>query len=221
MLRCASQVASPSFYQYVSNVAFKELIKIHYPLNQAEEDIDTTPMTREEENALRFVAGHVCRKVQKQLQSSSVANKEEIILFIMDLTGDEMDENRGTDDWTNLLDRRGLWHVSDDTFIVEDVARKHFRSTSAKNLHEGAKKNLVEAIMSNEDLLFEWALLSSRVDDDVGATVLRMIVELYTTIRGHAFTASCVELYKQAHKKKIQKSKGLRRKLLPNDTEDS
>ena len=43
-------------------------------------------------------------------------------------------------------------------------------------------------------------------------TVLKMMVELYVTIRGFAFASSCIELYKVAHKKKLQKSKALRRK---------
>ncbi len=43
----------------------------------------------EHKNALRYVAGHVCRKVQRQLSKSKAHNSEDMILFIIDLSGDE------------------------------------------------------------------------------------------------------------------------------------
>ena len=62
----------------------------------------------EEENALRYVTGYVCRKVRVNLESSSIPNKDDMNLCVMELSGDEMDEDRGTDEWTNLTDRGGL-----------------------------------------------------------------------------------------------------------------
>jgi hypothetical protein len=58
------------------------------------------------------VAGYICRKVRKQLEKSKHKNKDDMIFRLMELSGDEEDE-RGTEDWTNSLDRGGLWHVSD------------------------------------------------------------------------------------------------------------
>ena len=51
-------------------------------------------------------------------------------------------------------------------------------------------------------------------------TVLKMMVELYVTICGFAFASSCLELYKVAHKKKLQKSKALRRKVLEEKSDE-
>lgn len=213
------QVALPAFYQFVSNVVFKELVHQHHQISTTETQSGISPLTFEEENALRYVAGHVCRKVQAQLNSSSIPNKDDMVLFIMDLSGDEMDESKRTEAWTNAIDRGGLWHVNDDTYtifyLIEEETRKHFRATAASTIHAGSKETLLDKIMQNEDLLFQWCVLSSRVDESVGMHVLKMITELYITIRGFAFTTACLELYKQAHKKKLQKSKALRRKLQP------
>ncbi len=70
------------------------------------------PLTWEEENALRYVGGYVCRKVQCKIKKSSLAHKAEMLDLVMDLCGDEVDEDEGTETWTNEIDRGGLWHIS-------------------------------------------------------------------------------------------------------------
>ena len=50
----------------------------------------------------------------------SVSNsplKEEVEIAIIGLAGDEMDEE-GTEEWTNKVDRGGLWHVNDDVYSL-------------------------------------------------------------------------------------------------------
>ncbi len=68
--------------------------------------------------------------------------------------------------------------------------------------------------MQNGDILFQWSLISSSIEDELGMVILRKITELYLTVRGFAFASSCLELYKQQHKKKTQKLKSLRKKLV-------
>jgi len=41
-----------------------------------------------------------------------------------------------------------------------------------------------------------------------------MIIELLVMIRGFSFSRSIMEIYKQAQKKSIQKSKGVRKQLI-------
>ena len=49
-----------------------------------------------------------------------------MILCLMELNKDEDDEERGTEGWTNALDRRGLWYVSSMAcslfYAIEDGA---------------------------------------------------------------------------------------------------
>lgn len=66
-------------------------------------------------------------------------------------------------------------------------------TSSKKNLHEGAKKELMDKIMSNEDLLFQWSMLACRVDDSTGMKVLDMVIQLYVNICGFAFATSCAQ----------------------------
>ena len=146
------------------------------------------------------------------------------MLFISDLSGDEWDEAKATEEWTNAIDRGGLWHVSDATYtifyLMEEEIRKHLIAKCAKNYNEGMKKMILDAVLGNEELLFQWSMLSSSLDAEIGTTILCKMVELYVNIRGFAFASSCLELYKQQHKKKTQKSKALRRKLAAADSTD-
>ena len=55
-----------SFYQFVVYTGFKELIKMHYPVSCGEgneTDLPSCPLTCDEQNALRYVAGCVIRKL--------------------------------------------------------------------------------------------------------------------------------------------------------------
>ena len=52
-------------------------------------------LTYEEENSLRYVAGYVCRKLWKCLESSSLPNKDDMVLSLMEVNGDEMDDEKG------------------------------------------------------------------------------------------------------------------------------
>lgn len=68
------------------------------------------------------------------------------------------------------------------------------------------------SILENEDVMFQWCILSSELDDEVGNQLRDQLIELYVTICGHA--SSCLELYKQAKKKTLQKKKGIRGRVL-------
>lgn len=129
-------------------------------------------------------------------------------------------EDGGTETWTNLVDRGGLWHVSDETYsifaAVEEEIRRHLAINTVDKQQEGAKRELMDSVLRNEDILFQWCMLSSDMEDDVASALLKQIVELYVTIRGFAFVSSCLELYKQKQKTTLQKKKALRRELCYN-----
>jgi hypothetical protein len=105
----------PTLFQFVTNSVFKKLIKNKYAASGTVEDQEHSSLTWEEENALRYVAGYVCRKVQGNIKKSSLEEKEDIMFLIMELSGDETCDAVGAELWTNGIDRGGLWHVNDNT----------------------------------------------------------------------------------------------------------
>ena len=79
--------------------------------------------------------------------------------------------------------------------------------------HEGMKDTAMKCLLKSDDLLFEWCLIAIEADDDISTLILEKIVELYVTVRGFAFAKSCMEMYKHAKKKTVQKSRALHSKL--------
>ena len=64
-------------------------------------------------------------------------------------------------------------------------------------------------ILTNEDVLFHWCMVFCDVPEELSNELLKHIVELWTTIRGFSFAKSYMEMYKQATKKVLQRSKAL------------
>ena len=85
---------------------FKDL---HYPVAEKTGDHKESParpLTHEEQNALRYVAGYA---IHTRLESSPHQKEDEMIVLLSECAGDESDENGGTETWT---DRGGLWHIT-------------------------------------------------------------------------------------------------------------
>ena len=185
---------------------FKELIKEAYPVLEIHgHDCESPgrPLTHEEQNALRYVAGYIIRKVQQKLEKSTHPRKDEMVLLLMECAGDELSDNVGTETWTKTY---SLFN------IMEEEMRRLF-TLGVQRPHEGVKDTAMKTLLKSNDILFEWCLIAVEADDDISTLVLEKIVELYVTVRGFAFAKSCMEMYKQAKKKTIQKSRALRSKL--------
>lgn len=213
-----NHVASPAFFQFVSYEVFETMVKEKWEIPSSVQN-QASPMTVEEENALRYVSGYICRKVQTKIKASTLSHKDAMVLFLSELIDNELDEEeQESENWIRAIDRGGLWHVSENTylifFLMEEEIRKQLIVDKARDLSSGTKKNLLYAILANEDLLFQWSLLTVNIDDDISSMILNKIAELFVTVRGFAFASSCLELYKQQFKKRTQKSKSLRKKLI-------
>ena len=146
LMESIHESASPTFFQYVSHRMFRGFIKSMHAVTQTGAE-QTSKITKDEENALRYIAGYVCRKVQAKLVSAdSLQHKEEMILFMTELSGDEWNEERGSEEWVNAIDRGGLWHVNDETYnifcLIEEDIRKYLLVSVAKDLDEKTKTKI-------------------------------------------------------------------------------
>ena len=148
------------------------------------------------------------RKVLEQFKTRNNSSEpSEEMLLLYSFSGDET-SGSGTEEWTDSLYRGGLWHISDLTYslfcIMEELCRSHLSKTA---LTEGVKLGLAETLHDNEDVLFQWSVLSPEIEEGKSMCLLKAIIKLYTSIRGHAFASSCLELYKQYQRKTLQKKR--------------
>ena len=147
---------SAAFYQYVTHEVFKELIKFEYPVFSANA-ASLPPLTNIEENALRYVAGYVCKKIHDRLQSCK--DKAVMILCLTDMNGGDEDSIKQTDAWLNMVNRGGLWRVTDEVYQLFVIMEEHLRQqlmSHEDNLSTEKKTELIaiEALLKNKDLLF-------------------------------------------------------------------
>jgi hypothetical protein len=90
---------------------FRGMIDQQFPLAEstgAEEELPS--LSVQEENALRYAAGYVCRNFRKKLTRTSHPLKQELVLGIMNLLdcqGDD-DGDESSEAWLNSIDRGGL-----------------------------------------------------------------------------------------------------------------
>ena len=79
----------------------------------------------------------------------------------------------------------------------------------------GFKDRMHAMVQQDEDVLFWWSVLCAvaEVDSDTESALLPILVNHYVTIRGFAFAARWVEVFKQTTKKSLQRVKSLRNKL--------
>lgn len=209
--------APPIFYQFVVDCVFAVLIKRNNQLNAQEEKEFDASLTFEEQNALRYTAGAVIKALLRKLKRSADPLKEEMTICLLELNRNEDVSKDESEDWTSLVDRGGLTHIDDLTysiFVSMELEVKNFFSRHPSQLLR-IKKELVKKIIENEDVLFYWALLSAEWEEEESRALLVLIAEHYVTIRGFSLASGWIEKYKQANKKSLQKSKGIRKQLIP------
>ena len=195
--------ASPIFYQYITDVLFKTMIKCHFPVNPVPcQAHDVSPLDYQESNALHYAAGYVPRAIQKRLKTGTHPLKEELVLCLVELCEDDSTDVDASADWTKAISRGGIKLVNNKTYhffhAVEMNVRRHFSKTSAPTLSAGSKAELVESITTDEDVLFYWSILSAEWEEKEEQILLRMLIELWVTVRGFSFAKSMLEMYKQA-----------------------
>jgi len=131
------------------------------------------------------------------------------------------DITHASEDWTDIMDRGGLKHVTDMVymlFVSMEMELRHHLHPAKMNESSDLKAMATKSIIENEDVTFYWSILALNWEENEAGALLQMIVEHWITIRGFSFTSGFMEKYKCKNKKSVQKSKGLRKNLLGAST---
>ena len=163
---------SPIFCQYVGDYVFKELIKLHHPLEQLPA-VAVEPLTHAETCALRYAAGSVPRILKKKLKKSTHPLKEDIQLCLLDLLDDGDEEGGESNEWIELINRGGLTLVNNTTFEIFVAMEYELR----KHIHQGTTHDLdkiTSAVRDNEDVQFLWSIVSTDWEEESASALLQM-----------------------------------------------
>ena len=125
------------------------------------------------------------------------------------LEEEEKEPATASADWVNEVDRGGLWHVREGTYMLfsamEEEVREHFQMGFVRDMKDGCKERITTAVKSNDEVLFHWCMLTAESEDKDAQVVLEMLINLWITIRGFSFAGSWLEIYKQEKKKLYEK----------------
>ena len=208
-----SGMVPPLLYQHITDKLFEDIIKksIELPISETSVD-DVIILNDEEENAIHYVGGYVLRELKRDHSNSF------ILPLLEKLTDSEkrpaIDANR---QWITLVDRGGLTKITDEAYQcfydIEIAIRRFLKINNTRNMNETFSKKVIEAILSDDNLLFDWCFAAECIDQEIADQCLQKIVKKWFIIRGFSFASSLMEMYKQATKKGTDKAKPLRTKL--------
>ena len=207
-----------TFYQEVTDIVFEHLLKSVYPLEMDNITLDTEDITYEDANVVRYMAGYVCRKVNTKIANSPFPNKTVLQKCLQGLLQDDGASSASASaDWIDAVDRGGLWHVREGTFMLfcamEEVVREYLHVNNVSGMTEEFKVTVVSAMTESEDVLFHWCMLSAETEEEDAKIVFDMLVDLWIPVRGFSFASLWVEVYKQEKKRGLQHSKALRKEI--------
>lgn len=206
LLQMASATSTPILYQHITDLIFRKLICEHYESTSTHESSTSSHVTDNEMNALRYAAGYIVRNVTKKICATPMF-KEDLVNCCQKLVKVrfECEDTATAEVWTDLVDRGGLWHVKESTFQLmcafEEEIRKHLNTLSSTGgCTPGVKEKFVGTLMSSEDVQFYWCIVTANFeadDPEVHDCILKMIIQLFVTVRGFAYASSWIEHYKQ------------------------
>ena len=135
-------------------------------------------------------------------------------MCLLDLVEDD-DEDGGTaKEWLDLIDRGGLQRINESMFQVmvamEMELRKHLQHNKPPNFTQ----EITGHILNSEDVQFHWCNVACDWEENEAEALLHEVVKMWVTIRGFSYASAWVENFKSASTKSLQKSKGVRKKLV-------
>ena len=66
-------------------------------------------MSREEENAFRYIAVYVIQRVLEDFKGQNKSSKHSVAVLLLYLFSGDEDSDAGTEQWTDNVNRGGLW----------------------------------------------------------------------------------------------------------------
>jgi len=219
-IKLTALAVKPVLYQHLTDIVFRRSLEEYFQMEYLSEHDGTEDeeLTGNERGVLRYVTGYICRHLREKLERGSHPFKEEMVLCLMELVKSDQDADQvGLDEeWTDLLDRGGLWRVKECTYqffrAVEDVSRRDLKKLARPV--PISKLQMIKNITDDEDVQFYWVIVSAdfEIDDqEIHDALLEKITELYVNVRGFSYASGWIEKHKQRTKQATQRSKSLRR----------
>ena len=160
-------------------------------------EVDKVDLGADEENIIRYMAGYIPFKLLKVYKKKDSAEAANVVDFLTSMSqpGPEEDFYAYTQEWTKSISRGGVYEVTNVVFTFFRQLDVVMRELLSKHLISGMinKDEVMEAVMKDKDVMFQWAILSGQLTNEGSHSVLKQVLDTWMTIRGHAFAKQIME----------------------------
>ena len=185
----------PWLVQVLSRHFLEKLILVKNPVSHPSSIVK--PLTADEHQVLRYVAGYVLVSIRKEYSKNSA-----LVEWINQQT-DVDDSPRGsfiefTKIWIEKVNRGGLFLVSDcvyELFHAMEQVLRQFLSRIPEKSHLD-KEKAISAMIEDNEIQFYFSVLSCDIDTETSQRVLEDMIRLWITTRGNSYASAIVEQYK-------------------------
>ena len=207
----------PWLVQVLSRHFLEKLILVKNPVSHPSSVVK--PLTADEHQVLRYVAGYVLVSIRKEYSKNSA-----LVEWINQQT-DVDDSPRGsfiefTKIWIEKVNRGGLFLVSDcvyELFHAMEQVLRQFLSRIPEKSHLD-KEKAISAMIEDNEIQFYFSVLSCDIDTETSQRVLEDMIRLWITTRGNSYASAIVEQYK-AIEGALKRKKALRKDLKQKSSE--
>ena len=162
------------------------------PKNPSSSIWPSTNLSIREKNVVRYIAGYVIRKLKdryKEIRGRNEEVKKNREQFIKILTvmesNTELEDSHFAGEWTELIDRGGLYHVTDDAYqIVEaiEIKTKCYLEQAGIKQEAAIQDQIASSILGDPNILTQWDYLAA-----ASPAKSELLVKLWTTVRCFSF----------------------------------
>ena len=169
---------SPLVYQSVTQKLYLDILNCHLGAaldsRRNASSSPEPPLSADEENILRYIAGYVPFKLLKWYEKSKAVESVSVVecLSGMAVNGEESDAIAYTSKWIELVNRGGVFEVSDATFTffkeVELKVYQELLQAFERNTQMGPAQRdiIISTVATDESIQFHWTILSVDIIDE-------------------------------------------------------
>lgn len=210
--------------QSVNRLIFEKLLAQTFSTSSAETAAAAAEsgLYAEEENVIRYISGYIPHKLLRKYQNEQSSKASQFVecLSEMGVQGLESSFYDYTKMWIRQVDRGGLFHVNDNSYLFFRALELMTRKVLPLHLKNPLKTKelLIEDLLCDEDIQFHWSMLSVDISDNEDALqLLKEVAELWVTIRGFSIAGGWIKELN----KSIKRKKSLRQTLKSEEEYDN
>ena len=172
----AQCLCTPVLYQHLVDLFFKRMLNEEFDVTPEEQTVELRELTETEANIIRYVAGYICRHLQRKLERENHPLKKDLILNLTSMVKFNSDDTSGPcEDWL-VPETVHSFFVSLD----QDV-QVQLKSPSFVKGTEEQKEKICRNIYESDDIQFYWLIASADFeieDTQVCEILLQEIIKL-------------------------------------------